>query len=334
MVVDEVNLDTTRTGCIATAFLVRYHALMPLFTDTKGFKPVKEHLFKREKEMQKAVEANLETIYGLQYVTSEFAPQGDLRIDTLAFDREQKSLVIIEYKKGSSWSVIDQGYAYLALMLNNKADFVLKFNECMGKNFNLKDINWEASRVIFVSPSFNAFQRESLGFQDLPFELWEIRRYEGNLVSLNQLQASKRSARLSDVNIGNATTQKVQREVKTYSVDDLFREGWASRELYDAFAEQALALDPRLTPMPRKAYIGLQIDGWNLCAVNIRMNNLILHFPRFQPKDFKDPSKSVTAVKDAMKHYNTHIAEFRVQEEADVQYGLMLMKQALQKFDK
>lgn len=308
---------------------------MPLFTDTKGFKPVKEHPFKQEKEMQKVVESNLETIYGLQYVTSEFAPQGDLRIDTLAYDREQKSLVIIEYKKGSSWSVIDQGYAYLALMLNNKADFVLKFNECMSKNFNLKDINWEASRVIFVSPSFNAFQRESLGFQDLPFELWEIRRYEGKLVSLNQLQASKRSARLSDVNIGNAATQKVQREVKTYSVDDHFKPGWEkSRELYDAITPQLLALDSRLEIKPVKNYIGFQINGWNVFTIKINMSQIGMEFIRMQPKDFKDPEKRAKYRKNSFEHYHVHMSNMLITSEEDIPYGVMLAKQTLQKFDK
>ena len=37
-----------------------------------------------------------------------------------------KSFVIIEYKKGKRYSVIDQGYAYLNTLLAHKGDFVLK----------------------------------------------------------------------------------------------------------------------------------------------------------------------------------------------------------------
>ena len=55
----------------------------------------------------------------------------NFRIDTLAFDEESKSFVIIEYKKDKSFSVVDQGYAYLSLMLNNKADFILEYNESL-----------------------------------------------------------------------------------------------------------------------------------------------------------------------------------------------------------
>ena len=65
----------------------------------------------------------METLFGLELVTSEFT-LGKFRLDSLCFDFENNAFVIVEYKKGSSYSVIDQGYSYLSLMLNNKADFV------------------------------------------------------------------------------------------------------------------------------------------------------------------------------------------------------------------
>jgi hypothetical protein len=52
-----------------------------------------------------------------------------LRIDTLAFDPESRAFIIIEYKRDRNFSVIDQGMAYLNLMLNNKTDFILEYNE-------------------------------------------------------------------------------------------------------------------------------------------------------------------------------------------------------------
>lgn len=307
---------------------------VPLFTETKGLRPIKERPFRHEKDMQALVESNLSAAYGLQYITSEFAPHGDLRIDTLAYDPEERSLVIIEYKKGHSWSVIDQGYAYLALMLNNKADFVLKFNECCRKNCNLSDINWKSSRVIFVSPSFNAFQRESLGFQDLPFELWEIRRYEGKLVALNQLQSSKRNAKLADVNIGSSEARKVQKEVKKHTVDDHFGKGWErTRELYDALSAAILDLDPRLTVKPAMHYIGFQINGFNVVCMRTYKSKLELEFVRMQPKDFKDPQKRVTYRKNSKQYFHVHISKITLTSEEDIPYATILAKQTLQRFD-
>ena len=80
---------------------------------------------------------NLNKLLGLEFVKSEFTISGSvqrLRIDTLAFDRKNKAFVIIEYKQDKNFSVVDQGYAYLSAMLNNKADFILEYNEARKMN--------------------------------------------------------------------------------------------------------------------------------------------------------------------------------------------------------
>jgi len=91
----------------------------------KELKKIHRVNFRLEKDIQNITEQNLSIIFGLDFVKSEFQ-LNDLRMDTLAFDNETKSFVIIEYKKNSNFSVIDQGYAYLSLLLNNKADFILE----------------------------------------------------------------------------------------------------------------------------------------------------------------------------------------------------------------
>jgi len=74
--------------------------------------------FKLEKEIQELTEKNLKTIFGLDFVCSEFS-LNNFRIDSLTFDKSSSSFVIIEYKRDKNFSVIDQVYAYLALMLNS-----------------------------------------------------------------------------------------------------------------------------------------------------------------------------------------------------------------------
>jgi RecB family endonuclease NucS len=85
------------------------------------------------------VEENLNVLLGLDFICTEF-PLDGLRIDNLAFDQESKAFVIIEYKKGHSYSVIDQGYSYISLLLNNKADFVLEYYERTGNTVRKQDL--------------------------------------------------------------------------------------------------------------------------------------------------------------------------------------------------
>ncbi|MFH1126392.1 MAG: hypothetical protein V1703_04650, partial [Candidatus Altiarchaeota archaeon] len=100
---------------------------MALFSNRDGMlQEIRAVPLKYEKEIQELTEKNLNVLFDLEHVRSEFELD-NLRIDTLAFDRENNSFVIIEYKRDKNISVIDQGYAYLGLMLNNKAEFILEF---------------------------------------------------------------------------------------------------------------------------------------------------------------------------------------------------------------
>jgi hypothetical protein len=47
----------------------------------------------------------------------------------LAYDPQACAFIIIEYKRDKNISVVDQGFTYLSLMLENKADFIVEYNE-------------------------------------------------------------------------------------------------------------------------------------------------------------------------------------------------------------
>ena len=131
--------------------------------------------FKLEKEIQTLVEENVETLFNLEFISSEFSVNS-FRLDSLCFDNETNSLVVIEYKRGSSYSVIDQGYSYMSTMLNNKSDFILEYIEKTGKSLKKSEVDFSQSRILFISPSTNSYQKNSVNFNDVPFELWEIKK--------------------------------------------------------------------------------------------------------------------------------------------------------------
>ncbi|NRT80935.1 hypothetical protein [Clostridium beijerinckii] len=54
-----------------------------------------------------------------------------------------------------------------------------------------EDIDWSQSRVIFVSPSFNNYQKESINFKGLHFELWDVKKFSNNTVFFNNIKQSK-----------------------------------------------------------------------------------------------------------------------------------------------
>ncbi len=78
---------------------------MALFLLTNdGLSSIEEKPFKLEKDIQTLCERNLNVIMNLEFVTSEFSI-GNFRIDTLAYDKESCSFVIIEYKRQKKLSI-------------------------------------------------------------------------------------------------------------------------------------------------------------------------------------------------------------------------------------
>jgi hypothetical protein len=134
---------------------------------TKGAKleEITEEQFPLEREIQRLTEGNLQELFDLVLVTSEFELHG-LIIDTLAFDKDSSGFVIIEYKKDRNFSVVDHGVAYLNLMLNNKADFILKYNEAFSSEpLKREDVDWSQSRIIFIAPEFTKYQQYAIGLR-------------------------------------------------------------------------------------------------------------------------------------------------------------------------
>ena len=183
----------------------------------KKLESVKPDQFKLEKDIQNIVEENSQELFNLQLVKSEFTIQ-NYRLDSLCFDQENNSFVIIEYKKGSSYSVIDQGFSYLSTMLHNKSDFVLEYNESTNSKLKREDVDWSQSRIIFISTSYNSYQTDSVNFKDIPFELWQIKRFKDGIIGLNQI-SSKSKESIKSIKAITNDNNKILDEVSVYDED-------------------------------------------------------------------------------------------------------------------
>ena len=224
----------------------------------------------------------MQTIFDLELelVDSEFAIDG-FRLDSLAFDKRNKSFVIIEYKKGASYSVIDQGYSYLGAMLNNKAHFILEYSEKTGKQLKKTDVDWASSRVIFVSPSFNRYQKSSVNFKDMPFELWEIKKFANNLIAIEQWEPSS-SASIQELSKGasRSVISKVASEVKEVSEEERVNNLAESIKPVWASLRERLAEYPDTTFSTTKHYISWTLGRPVICYINFLKNSLRLDILR------------------------------------------------------
>jgi predicted transport protein len=309
---------------------------MPMFRRQNGkLTQIKEVPFKKEKDLQDLTEKNIESIFGLQFVRTEYSVQS-LFIDTLSYDPESKSFVIIEYKRDRSFSVVDQGFSYLSLMLNNKAEFVLEYNRQKKASLNKEDIDWTQSKIIFIARSFTAHQQNAVNFKNMPFELWEAVQFENELVQYRKLETSDSAESLEQIKYIGSETKKVAKEVKSYTEEDVVGESGKVHDLYLMLKDKLNQSDMELTSTPKKIYVGFQVpDNWrNVFNIQKYGGDLVIHFMRSKPKDFDDPKNRLKFIDKSREHWGQDITMLRIQNEGDIPYAMLIIQQAYDRFIK
>lgn len=289
---------------------------------------LKEKHFKLEKDIQNAIENNLDTIFGYKLVKSEFIIKS-YRIDTLAFDEENKSFVIFEYKRDRNYSVVDQGVSYLNLMLEYKADFIVEYNESLKHNLKRGDVDWSQSKVIFIAPTFTDFQIQSSNFKDLPIELWECKRFENNIVVINPIKKSSSAPSISHVQTNSdSKLSKVAKEVKVYTeMDHLEDTSDEVKELYESFKTAILNLSPNIEVSATKLYIAFK-KGRNITDIRIQKKGLKLWINLAKGK-LDDPKKLTSDVSN-VGHWGNGDYELKVENTHNIEYIMSLIKQAIE----
>lgn len=288
---------------------------------------IKEKPFKLERDIQKLFEQNLPLIMGLEVVKSEFTIKNK-RIDTLAYDPQSKAFIIIEYKRDRNASVIDQGFMYLSLMLQNKADFILEYNEGVGKTLVRDGVDWSQTRVVFVSTDFTENQKEATNFKDLAIELWEFKRFENGTVAISPIRKTKSAESIKPITQTNTELKEVINEIKVYTEDDLLK-GKSEEvvELYSKFKSAILNIVDGVEVKPQKFYIAFKIGNNNICDFEIQKNGLKLTI-NVKRGNLDDP-KNITRDISSIGHLGNGDYELKIPDDKNIEYIMSLVKQAI-----
>ncbi|MCK0131598.1 DUF5655 domain-containing protein [Flavobacteriaceae bacterium F08102] len=287
---------------------------------------IKEKPFKLEREIQSLFENNLNELMGLQLVKSEFSIKNK-RIDTLAYDRQSDAFIIIEYKRSKNISVVDQGFTYLSLMLENKADFIIEYNETLKQNIKRTDVDWSQTRVVFVSTGFTENQKTATNFKDIAIELWEVKRYENNLISVNQIKKSKSAESIKPITSSNNQLEAVTKEIKVYTEEDhTANKSDDIIELYETFRDAIVNLADDIDIEPKKLYIAFKKNK-NIADIVILKKGIKLFINK--TKGTLDDPKSLMRDVSTTGHWGNGDYELVIKNTANLEYIMSLIKQAL-----
>jgi len=289
---------------------------------------IKEVWFKLEKDMQKLTEDNMENIFWLEFIKTEFQ-LNNLRIDSLAFDVENNSFVIIEYKRWSSYSVVDQWMSYLSLMLHNKADFVQELSRKRKKFIDTKHIEWSGSRVIIIADAFTRHQKESINFKDFPIELYELKQFSNDVVVFNPIKASHTSESIKTVTrLGTEEFKEVNKEIVTYN-EEFHTDGRSEKvlELFEKLKNYIFEIDKDIEISYKKMYIAFKLNNKNIISIKLFVNsvNIYLHCKYWILEDEYNLCRNV---RDIWTNAWNAENEIKLSSDEDLYKAMDLIKQA------
>lgn len=278
--------------------------------------------FSKERELQTLVENNLNEIFNLQFLASEFSID-KYRFDTLAFDKSNNTFIIIEYKKGRNESLIDQGLAYLHVSLDRKSDLVLLFNKVNNVNKQSSDFDWSNMRVYFISPKFTDYQKDATSYTKLPFRLFEIQRYSDSTLLVDEIHLDNSNADTSDI----IADEKVSKEIKVY--DEKYHTSYLSNEslveIYEDLKNKILTL-PEIEMVVVKTYIAFKKGRSNICDIQFYKDYLkvFINVRKGKLVDNLNKTEDVSEI----GHNGNGDYIFNIKSDEDIEYLFGLIKQS------
>jgi predicted transport protein len=301
---------------------------MALYINQTGkLKEVKEKPFKLEKDIQKVFEENLSAIMGLVLVKSEFTIKNK-RIDTLAYDPQASAFIIIEYKRDKNISVVDQGFTYLSLMLENKADFIVEYNESLRQNMKREDVDWSQTRVAFVSKNFTENQVQATNFKDIAIELWEVKQFDNDTIIINPIKKSNAAESIKPLTQNKEALKKVTEEIKVYTEEEHIQKTTELiAELYQKFRQGVMQLADDIEIKPKKMEIGFRKDSKVFTDICILKNSLKIWINLKKGK-LDDPKQLAEDVSEK-GHWGNGDYQIQVETDKDLEYIMSLIKQAI-----
>lgn len=280
--------------------------------------------FKLEKDLQKLIEGNLETIFNCRFIASEFST-GSIhsgRIDTLALS-EDGNPVIIEYKKVASSDLITQSLYYLHWIKDHKGDFQMAANKALGKEV---DIDWSDIRVICLAPEYKKYDLHAVQAMGANIELWQYKVYENGILNIEEVY--KRTATVPPSNRASDETNgknpimveagkkaALTRKTASYTLEE-HTEGLSEEihGLFETIRDFITALDGSIEEAPKQRYIAYKTSQ-NFACLQVSKNKVIMYL-KLDPNQVHPMPRQGRDVRE-IGHFGTGDFELTIKSLAD-----------------
>lgn len=223
-----------------------------------------------EKELQKLLEDNMQTFFGVTFLKSEYKITNG-RMDSIGID-ENNCPVIFEYKRSVNENVINQGLFYLDWLLDHKADFKLLVMEVLGQK-KADEIDWSMPCVICIANDFTKFDEHAVNQMQRNIKLVRYRKFGDDLIALEHLNAPQ----VQPITTDSTVTTVKKSGWKDKDFNQYFAEaGEKNQNLFYSIKEYILSLGDDISENQLKLYVAFK-KAKNVVCVEVYQSSLLLH---------------------------------------------------------
>jgi predicted transport protein len=215
---------------------------------------------KLEKDLQKIIEKNMETFFGVRLLASEFTtgPVHGGRMDSIGID-ENGTPVIFEYKRNVSESVINQGLFYLDWLLDHQGDFRVLVMDQLGPNATTT-IDFASPRLICIANDFTRYDEHAIRQMGRSIELVRYQHFD-DLLALELVASTvtgTSASKLTLVPAASAGTAPRSPGKYVTHLEDLKKSPREIRDLYEQLRLAIESLGDDITMKVTKYYVAFR----------------------------------------------------------------------------
>ncbi|WP_456695513.1 DUF5655 domain-containing protein [Aeromicrobium sp. P5_D10] len=218
---------------------------------------------KLEKDLQKVIETNMELMFGVRLLASEFStgPVHGGRMDSIGID-DAGTPVIFEYKRTIGENVMNQGLFYLDWLLDHQGDFTVLVIEKFGAEA-AATIDFSRPRLICVANSFTKYDEHAIRQMGRAIELIRYQQFEGDLLALELFASSTTGpssvlpAATPNQGESGATNPGVGSKYSTFE-EQLAKSPQHIRDLYADLTEKIESLGDDVSAKATKYYMNFR----------------------------------------------------------------------------
>lgn len=227
---------------------------MALFklSENNELKKINLKNFDSEKELQRLCEVNLEELFQVRFVATEFQINDgyDGRLDTIGIDYDGNP-VIIEYKLEKNSYVISQTLFYMDWLVNHHADFEMAVQRKLGSDIK---VSWNNPKMLIIAQEYNKYDKYAVNQIPYDIYLYKYLYYNNNELYFENINTWDNRRYINTQSENNNSDRYVQKEYDiSYHLDSV---NDIVKSLYKELDEKVMEINDQIEKRIRKFYVG------------------------------------------------------------------------------